>query len=214
MVIVTGSSPPIPLRLHQRPRVPQAASPFFPSLVRYVPLTPVLSSLATVVGRPLASGYTSAFMGRNSQRADNAKTEHAVFFVGKGNLFIQRPKRRDAVHAAKIRPATEDKVRVFVEQNSFVEADPIGFNVELALLRATLCRNDGVLKNRTHLWSIFGFDGIGIIPEVESVHVFVVEPQAGVMRMIDAFTGELLQRIAASDDGAFGSAQGVEDRFL
>ena len=69
--------------------------------------------------------------------------------------------------------------------------------------------NDGA-----HLRRVFRLDGVGIIPEVDAVDVFVVEPEAGMMGMIDAFAGALLEREAASDYGAFGGAEWIEDGFF
>src|SRR5882672_5486172 len=66
--------------------------------------------------------------------------------------------------------------------------------------------NDGA-----HLGGIFRLDGVGIVPEIDAVDVFIVEPKSGVMRMIDAFAGSLLEWKAASHDGALGGAQRIED---
>src|SRR5712691_9098904 len=70
------------------------------------------------------------------------------------------------------------------------------------------------MKNGAHFGRVFRLDGVGIIPEIDAIDVFIVEPKAGVMRMIDAFAGALLERKAASDDGAFGGAQRIENRFF
>ena len=45
--------------------------------------------------------------------------------------------------------------------------------------------------------TVLRFDGIGVIPEVEAVGVAVVEPEAGVVRMVGAFAGTRIERIAA-----------------
>src|SRR5712672_343719 len=70
------------------------------------------------------------------------------------------------------------------------------------------------MDNGAHFWSTIRFDGIGIIPEIEAIDVFVVEPEAGVMRMVYTFAGARFEREAASDDGAFGGAERVKDRFF
>src|SRR5216683_7655056 len=70
------------------------------------------------------------------------------------------------------------------------------------------------MKNRAHFGSIFQFDGVGIVPEIDAIDVFIVEPKAGVVRMIDALAGVLLERKAASDDGAVGGAQRIENGFF
>src|SRR6266850_617959 len=69
--------------------------------------------------------------------------------------------------------------------------------------------NDGA-----HLGGIFRLDGVGIVPEIDAVDVFIVEPKSGVMRMIDAFAGALFEGEATSDNGSFGAAQGIENGFF
>src|SRR5260370_39488926 len=70
------------------------------------------------------------------------------------------------------------------------------------------------MENRAHLGRIFGLDGVGIVPEIDAIDVFIVEPKTGVVRMIDALAGALIEREAASDDGAFGGAQWIENGFF
>src|SRR5882724_12118014 len=70
------------------------------------------------------------------------------------------------------------------------------------------------MENGAHLWSVFRFDGVGIVPEIDAVDAFIVEPKAGVVRVIDAFACALLEREAASDDSAFGGAQRIENGFF
>src|SRR5207245_744928 len=72
----------------------------------------------------------------------------------------------------------------------------------------------GAMEDGAHLGGVFRLDGVGIIPEIDAIDIFVVEPKAGVMGMIDAFAGALLKREAASNDGAFGGAERIENRFF
>src|SRR5258708_22202700 len=70
------------------------------------------------------------------------------------------------------------------------------------------------MENRGNIGSIFGLDGVGIVPEIDAIDVFIVEPKAGVVRMIDALAGALLEREAASDDGAVGGAERIKNGFF
>ncbi len=54
------------------------------------------------------------------------------------------------------------------------------------------------MKNGAHFGAVLRLNGIGVIPEIEAVGIAVVKPQAGVVRMVDAFAGKRIQRIAAS----------------
>jgi len=49
-------------------------------------------------------------------------------------FFIESAKSGDAVDAAKAGASTEDEVSVFLEQDFLVEGDPIGFDIEFALI--------------------------------------------------------------------------------
>ena len=70
------------------------------------------------------------------------------------------------------------------------------------------------MQDGAHLGRVFRLDGVGIVPEIDAIYVFIVEPETGVMGMIDAFARALFEREAASDDGAFGGAEGIENRFF
>src|SRR5712692_2753145 len=154
------------------------------------------------------------FVGGNLESADNAKAQDTVFLILEIDFFFESAEGGDAVHAAKAGPAAEDKVRVFPEQNFFVEGDPIGFDVELALLRTAFCGDDGMMDDGAHLGRVLGFDGVRIVPEIEAIDIFIVEPEARVMGMVNAFARALLKRIAASDDGSFGGSQWIENGFF
>ena len=74
---------------------------------------------------------------------------------------------------------------------------------------------------RTDRWTIVpifgacaGRDRVGVVPEVEAVHVAVVEPEADVVRMIHALARPRLERIAARHDDAVRRAQRIEHRLL
>ena len=46
----------------------------------------------------------------------------------------------------------------------------------------------------THFVTVFGLDRVGVVPEIESIDVAVVEPNSRVVRMIDTFAGPRRQR--------------------
>src|SRR5580658_8113042 len=105
-------------------------------------------------------------------------------------------------------------MRVFVQQNLLIKRNQVGFNLQLALLGTASCRDDGGMKYGAHLRSVCGFDCVRIIPKIDAVDVFVVEPQPGVMRVIDAFARSLLEGITTSDNGSLGGPQWIENWFL
>src|SRR5580704_19251159 len=58
---------------------------------------------------------------------------------------------------------------------------------------------------------VFFFDRVGVVPEVEVVHVAVVEPEADVVRVIYTLACTRLEWKAACYDGAVGCAERIED---
>src|SRR5260370_17160060 len=92
-----------------------------------------------------------------------------------------------------------------------VSGNPVGFNFQLVLLRAAFSQRDCAMTDVAHFGGVFGLDGFGVVPEIEAVNVAVVEPQASVVRMVDALARARFEREAAGDDGAFGGAKGIED---
>jgi hypothetical protein len=62
-----------------------------------------------------------------------------------------------------------------------------------------------------HFRGVLGLDGFGVVPEIEAVNVAVVEPQAGVVRVVDTLAGARLEREAAGDDCAFGGAERIKE---
>jgi hypothetical protein len=70
------------------------------------------------------------------------------------------------------------------------------------------------VEHGAHLRRVLGLDRVGVVPEVEPVHVAVVEPQTDVVRMVDALPGARVERKAARDERAVRGADGIEDRLL
>src|SRR6202453_5150217 len=71
-----------------------------------------------------------------------------------------------------------------------------------------------LLVNGPHLGAVFRLDGVGVIPEVESVYVTVIEPNSRMMRMIDPLTRARRERKATDHVDAIGGDQGIQHRLL
>ena len=54
----------------------------------------------------------------------------------------------------------------------------------------------------------------GIIPEIQAVDVFIVQPEPRVMRVIGTFTGARYQREASCNGDAGERIDGKQDRLL
>ena len=71
------------------------------------------------------------------------------------------------------------------------------------------------VEDRSHVRRrAVGLIAVGVVPEVEPVHVAVVEPESGVVRMVDAFARPWIERIAARDDRAARAADRIQHRLL
>src|SRR6266849_2131869 len=165
-------------------------------------------------GAAAGVGVDLELVRRDLESTDDAKAQDAVFLILEIDFLVESAQGGDAVHAAEAGPAAKDEMSMFLEQNCFVERDPIGFDVELALLRTAFRGDNGTVDDGAHLWSMFRFDGVGIVPEIDAVDAFIVEPKAGVVRVIDSLSGALLERKAASEDRALGGSQGIKNGFL
>ena len=96
-----------------------------------------------------------------------------------------------------------------------VGRDPVGFGRRARRARRRLSPTTiAPMEDRAHLRSLRRLDRVGVVPEIEAVHVLVVEPQADVMRMIDALAGARRERPPARDDRAAGAANRIEHRLL
>ena len=95
-----------------------------------------------------------------------------------------------------------------VRRSAVVQVDSVVSSPEVVPLFAETMRSwsDGAVFG-----TVGGLDGVGVIPEVEVVDVAVVEPESGVVGMVDSFAGEGLEGKAASDGGAVGCDERVED---
>ncbi len=52
-------------------------------------------------------------------------------------------------------------------------------------------------------------DRIGVVPDIQAVDIFRIEPEADVMRMIDGFAGAGLERETTGDQLAIGCIDGI-----
>ena len=99
---------------------------------------------------------------------------------------IERGERRDAIDAARIAGAAEDEARRFAQERDAVGVYPLHLDRQLAAIGAALGLDDALVMDGAHLRRPVGRDVVGVVPEVEPVHVAVVEPEADVMRVIEA----------------------------
>ena len=144
----------------------------------------------------------------------DAHADHAFLVVVERDVAVERGERGDALDRARAERRVEDVLRVLAQDRLLVGPHPLLGRLEHALTRAALRRAHGAMHDRPVLRRLRRRDRVGVVPEVEVVHVAVVEPEAGVVRMIDALTGARLERIAARDDDAVRRAQRIEHRLL
>src|SRR4029450_3756695 len=97
---------------------------------------------------------------------------------------------------------------------SRIPMPPFTLDDQLAAIDAAFRIDDLAMEDRTHLRSTLGRDGIGIVPEIQSVHVAMVEPQADMVWVVDALARTRLEREPARDERALCRADWEEGRFL
>src|ERR1700730_13862871 len=129
------------------------------------------------------------------------------------NFFTLRLQRGYAINASKARAALTNETRVFLENELLRSGDPVSLDNEFALVRSALCGDDGALDHVAHFGCLFRLDRFGVIPEIEIVHVPIVEPHPRVMGMIDTFSRPWFEGKAAGDDRAGCGAQRIKYRL-
>src|SRR3984957_15132911 len=92
--------------------------------------------------------------------------------------------------------------------------DPVRIRNQFAARRTALGRKDPIENNHPPLWGASCRNGFRIIPEVESIHVRVVEPQTIVMRMIRSLAWPRLERPAACKGDSIGIDNRIKYRLL
>src|SRR5580658_5199869 len=110
--------------------------------------------------------------------------------------------------------ARKDVARGLVENRLVFSGDPNRLDNQLAAIDAAASGHDPGVKDGAHPGARLGFYGVGVIPEIEAVHVSVVEPKARVVRVVDTFVGAGIERIAAGDGDALVCDERKEDGFL
>src|SRR5205814_10608418 len=94
--------------------------------------------------------------------------------------------RRLTIDGARLVVAAEDVGGALVEQHLAARVRPVRFGDQGAAAGASLSLDDAGVAAGAHFRRLFFRDRVGIVPEIQSVYVAVVEPQADMMRMIDA----------------------------
>ncbi len=93
----------------------------------------------------------------------------------------------DQIDDSGVFATREDVTRGLLENVLVLAGCPNGIDGQFPLFGAALRGNDRLMVNRAHLGAVFRLDGVGVVPEIEAVDIAVVEPEAGVMRMVDSF---------------------------
>jgi hypothetical protein len=70
------------------------------------------------------------------------------------------------------------------------------------------------MDDRAHLRRAVGPYGVGVVPEIETIDIAMIEPEAHMVRMVHTFAGTRLQRIASGHELPTGAADREEHRLL
>src|SRR2546428_1642994 len=87
---------------------------------------------------------------------------------------------------------------------------PIHLGDDLATLLTTLRRDEPPVKDRSHLGRVVRLQRIGVVPEVDAVDALVVEPEADMVRVIDALTRPRIEWPSPGDERAGRASNRIE----
>src|SRR6185437_8918519 len=154
----------------------------------------------------------------------DTQTQHAVFSVGKGHSSVRlRCEGGDAVDDPFVSGGAEEKVCRLVEQDMPLLIGPAGFIAKVISpehhIVARWKTGGGMPINAVGVYPpVLGFfcgrDSIGVVPEIQTVHLFIIEPKTKMMGMVDGFARARADGKAACDQLAVGSIYGVQHGLL
>src|SRR5258707_15211177 len=186
---------------------------FFPFAGQVAPIDAGVFDLGDR-SRPAACiGEDFGLVGGSLQGVSDAHAENTFFIVIEDDFFAESLQGRDPVDAAEIRAAAEHETRVLLQNELLLSGDPVRVYFQFSLIVSALCQRNGAVANAAHFGSVLRLDGSRVVPEIETIDISIVEPQAGVMRMIHALARSRLEWEAARDDRALRSAEWKEDRL-
>src|SRR5260370_5923474 len=150
--------------------------------------------------RPAACiGEDFGLVGGSLQGVSDAHAENTFFIVIEDDFFAEGLQRRDAVDTAEVRAASEYETRVLLQNELLLAGDPVRLYFQFSLIVSALCQRNGAVANVAHFGSVLRLDGSRVAPEIETIDIAIVEPQAGVMRMINALARSRLAWEAARE---------------
>jgi hypothetical protein len=145
------------------------------------------------------------------ERARDAHADERFLAVLEHDRLVERRQRRDAIDRPRVGPAAEREGRHLLQQLRIAGRHPGHFHGERSLVGAALRLDDPAVIDRAHLRRVFGLDRIRVVPEVEAVHVAMVEPQADVVRMIHPLARPRIERKPARDERPFAVRMGEDE---
>src|SRR5579859_3850058 len=155
----------------------------------------------------------AALLLRRLKPAGNAHAQQPFLIVFKYGA-VESLDRDNLIDYSRVTAVQKNIARGLLQKRLVFSSDPRRLDDKFAAIRAALGRDDFAVNDGAHLRAIFGLDGVGVVPEIEAIHVAVVEPQSGMMRMVDAFVGTRLEWVATGDGDAFIVDERIEHRLL
>src|SRR5215472_18736852 len=101
---------------------------------------------------------------------------------------------------------------MLTQHRFLVRAQPVILDFEFALLRTTPGSDHIAMYDHAHFALVLRFDGVRVVPKINSTDIAIVEPQANVMGMVGSLTWS--GRETARYELAFSGPQGEEHRLF
>src|SRR5258705_13689644 len=138
------------------------------------------------------------------QLASHAQSQHPFFVVMKNNALVQGGKCSDSIDSAQIWRSVKDEGSAFTQNRLAVRHHPVQLHSKFAAIFATRRLYDAAMHDRSHFALLLRWQERRTVPEIDAVDVAVVQPEAGVMWVVDALAGSRLQRKSSRDKRTFG----------
>jgi hypothetical protein len=151
--------------------------------------------------------------GGDLQFFANAQAEHPVFGIREMDIGLGG-EGCNAVDDSFLCSSGEAIGRMFDKQRRILLVCPSGSVDKYGLARVVRSGAYRVRSDPTVFVFLVRGDSVRIVPEVETVDVFIIEPKPDMMGMVGGIAGARLERKAAGDDLAIGGIDGIENRFF
>src|SRR5687768_16055942 len=181
---------PVLFTIHHTPPAPGAPYiiPGFAFAGQKVPADTFIIQHSNLGRNSLGIRKDLRLIRRYFKLAGHADAKHAFLVILHRHLFLLGGQRCYPFYDTAVIIAAENKRSGFFQQHIPRMIMPVGSYVECALVFTIFRAYYFLVADSAILWLVSLFNGVGVVPEVQPVHITIVEPYADMVWVIRSFT--------------------------